>query len=230
MCKTTHQSVITQITPICVIIIFKETIQKEIKYFLQLISTHCPSYLNMWYTKRSHVDRFWRRPKRSFLPTYFASFQEECCHILHGLLVTFHRITGLHAWQMSSRYFSTPPLIYLAAKLWARRKNVYEKVKENGWELGGVICWNMNYKPELHHLDRENTHGSGEPGRRIRLARGSICTSWNQSHSLIWLGQPHRRKRKLLCSLIKLIFFCVPLHAPPPACCVYQWVWVVQVG
>lgn len=183
----------------------------------------------MWYTTISCPCRFWRS-KGSFLPICFPSFQEDCCHILHGLLVTFHRITGLRAWHKSLWYFYTSPLIHLAAKILASRKKVSEKVKESGWELGGVICWNMNCKPELHHLDRENTHCSGEPGRWIRLARGSICTSWNQSHSLIWLGQPHKRKRKLLCSLIKLIFFCVPLHAPPLACCVYQWVWVTQEG
>lgn len=85
---------------------------------------------------------------------------------------------------------------------------------EGGEESGGVKCWNMNYRPEQHHLDRENTHHSGEPAHWIRLATGSICTSWNQSHSLIWLGQSHRRKRKLLCSFIKLVLFCAPPHSP----------------
>lgn len=100
------------------------------------------------------------------------------------------------------------------------QKSEKKRVKERGWkeererEEGGVKCWNMNYKPEQHHLDRENTHHSGEPAHWIRLATGSICTSWNQSHSLIWLGWPHRRKRKLLWSLIKLVSFSTSPHPP----------------
>lgn len=98
-------------------------------------------------------------------------------------------------------------------RLKKKKEPVRERKRAGGGE-GWVKCWNMNYKPEQHHLDRENTHHSGEPAHWIRLATGSICTSWNQSHSLIWLGQPHRRKRKLLCSLIKLVFLCTPLHKP----------------
>lgn len=49
------------------------------------------------------------------------------------------------------------------------QKSEKKRVKERGRkeererEEGGVKCWNMNYKPEQHHLDRENTHHSGEP-------------------------------------------------------------------
>lgn len=50
-----------------------------------------------------------RKPQRFVPLTYFPSFQEDCCHSLHGLLVTLHRITGLHARQMSLPYFSTSP-------------------------------------------------------------------------------------------------------------------------
>lgn len=127
------------------------------------------------------------------------------------LFVTFNKIRGSQAWQMSLWYLSTSVHIYLVVK---RRAKIRKKESEREREEGGVKCWNMNYKPEQHHLDRENTHHSGEPAHWIRLATGSICTSWNQSHSLIWLGRPHRRKRKLLWSLIKLVSFSTSPHPP----------------
>lgn len=134
----------------------------------------------------------------------------------HVLFVTFNKITGSHVWQMSLQYFSTSTLIYFLVKLWANR---WGGAKERGRERGKGGCRGsemLKYvlQTELHHLDRENTHHSGEPAHWIRLATGSICTSRNQSHSLIWLGQLHRRKRKLLCSLIKLVLFCAPRHPP----------------
>lgn len=139
----------------------------------------------------------------------------------HVLFVTFNKITGSHVWQMSLWYFSTSTLIYSVVKLWAKegkkekkREPVREWKKEGEKRGGGSEMLKYELQTELHHLDRENTHHSGEPAHWIRLATGSICTSWNQSHSLIWLGQPHRRKRKLLCSLIKLVLFCAPPHPP----------------
>lgn len=69
---------------------------------------------------------------------------------------------------------STPTLIYSVVTLWTargrgkKRKKSCERVKERGWEEGRreeewVKRWNMNYKPEQHHLDRENTHHSAKP-------------------------------------------------------------------
>lgn len=138
-------------------------------------------------------------------------------HNLHGLVVTFNSITGSHDRWACDTFRSTSPIIYSVENKKLKKKILWKSEREGGgWGGGRVKCWNVNYIPERHHLDRENTHHIGEPAHWIRLATGSICTSWNQSPSLIWLGQPRRRKRKLLCSLIMLVLLCTPPH--PLAC------------
>lgn len=137
----------------------------------------------------------------------------------HVVIVTFNKIAGsmFDRWVCDPHQHSFTQWLKCEQK---KKKSAREwkkegrRKKEGRETSGGVECWNMNYRPEQHHLDRENTHHSGEPAHWIRLATGSICTSWNQSHSLIWLGQPHRRKRKLLWSFIKLVLFCAPPHSP----------------
>lgn len=123
----------------------------------------------------------------------------------HVVFVTFNEI----ARSMFDRWVCDPHQ-HSFTRCLEREKSLQESERKRA---GGKKGWNMNYRPEQRHLDRENTHHSGEPAHWIRLATGSICTSWNQSHSLIWLGQPHRRKRKLLWSFIKLVLFCTPLHS-----------------
>lgn len=108
---------------------------------------------------------FWRRTKK--VP-YFPFFEDLLRHSLHGSFVTFNGITGLQDWQMSLWYFSTSTLICLVAKLWARKGKKSLCESERKWvRKGGVICWNMNCKPELHHLDREHTHRSGDWGAEL---------------------------------------------------------------
>lgn len=129
--------------------------------------------INSVSTSRSRV--FWRRPSK-IPPSYIRSFLFRSSSPDSSWLVCAtegdHRITG-----------PTDEFVILIQHSPAGWLNSEQgggkslRESERKWvRKEGVICWDVNCKPELHHLGRERT-GSGEPGRRIKLATGSICTS-----------------------------------------------------